>query len=150
MTTACERLRQRVAFGTEGIITMHQFLADVILVIHALFVGFVVFGLLFTVIGAVKQWRWIRNPWFRVAHLIAIGIVVVQAWLGSACPLTIWENSARRAAGSIAYSSSFIQHWLHQIIFYDFAPWVFTLTYTLLGMLVVLTWVLAPPTWRSR
>ncbi len=126
---------------------MHQLLADVILMTHTLFVGFVVFGLVFTVIGAVRRWRWIRNPWFRVAHLIAIGIVVVQAWLDKTCPLTIWENRARQAGGSIGYTGSFIQYWLHQLIFYDFEPWVFTLAYSLFGMLVVLTWILAPPTW---
>lgn len=126
---------------------MHQLLADVILIIHALFVGFVVFGLLFTLIGAVKRWRWIRNPGFRVAHLIATGIVVVQAWLGSACPLTLWENRARQAGDGSGYTGSFIQYWLHQIIFYDFDLWVFTLAYTLFSLLVALTWILAPPTW---
>lgn len=130
---------------------MHQLLADVILVIHALFVGFVVFGLGLIVIGAMQQWQWIRTPWFRVAHLLAIGIVVMQAWLGRVCPLTIWENQARQAAGTAGYEGSFIQYWLHQLIFYDFEPWLFTLAYTLFGTLVVLTWLLAPPHWaRGR
>ncbi|ETW92262.1 MAG: hypothetical protein ETSY2_53965, partial [Candidatus Entotheonella gemina] len=133
--------------------TMHQLLADVILVIHALFVTFVVCGLVLTVIGATQKWQWIRNPWFRVAHLIAIGIVVAQAWLGSSCPLTIWENRARQAGGGTGYTGSCIEYWLHQLIFYDFEPWVFTLAYTLFGMLVALTWILAPPTrtlWRRE
>ncbi|PON19632.1 DUF2784 domain-containing protein [Candidatus Entotheonella serta] len=130
---------------------MYQLLADVILMMHALFVGFVVFGLVLIVIGTVTKWRWVRNPWFRVAHLVAIGIVVVQAWLGMTCPLKIWENRARQAGGNIGYTGSFMQHWLHEILFYDFEPWVFTLIYTLFGLLVGLTWVLAPPTrtsWR--
>ncbi len=126
---------------------MHQFTADIILMLHALFVAFVVFGLVLIVSGAAKAWQWIRNPWFRVAHLMAIGIVVAQAWLGCTCPLTVWESSARQAGGGIGYAGSFIQHWLHKIIFYDFESWVFTLAYTLFGILVVLTWVLAPPTW---
>ncbi len=128
---------------------MPQFIADVILIVHALFVGFVVFGLVLIVVGALIGWRWVRNLWFRLAHLTAIGIVVIQAWFGSICPLTIWESHARQAAGGVGYSGSFIQHWLHKLIFYDFAPWVFTLTYTLFGALVVLTWLLAPPIWGS-
>jgi hypothetical protein len=134
------------AAETEDTGAMHQLLADMILMIHALFVAFVIFGLVLIVIGVAQRWQWIRNPRFRVAHLIAIGIVVVQAWLGSTCPLTLWENSARQAGSGIGYTGSFIQHWLHQIIFYDFEPWLFTLAYTLFGILVVLAWILAPPT----
>ncbi len=124
---------------------MHQLLADAILFVHALFVAFVVLGLGLIVMGAMARWRWIRRPWFRVAHLVAIGMVVVQAWLGRTCPLTLWENSLRRAGGGDGYAGSFMQYWLHRVIFYDFDPWVFTLAYTLFGVLVGLTWLLAPP-----
>jgi hypothetical protein len=61
------------------------------------------------------------------------------------CPLTEWESRSRLAAGGSAYSSSFIQHWLHQILFYDFEAWVFTVVYTVFGILVVASWLLVPP-----
>ncbi|MGI9303706.1 MAG: DUF2784 domain-containing protein [Gammaproteobacteria bacterium] len=120
-------------------------LADFILVVHALFVAFVVIGLLLIVAGLLLNWPWVRNWWFRVAHLAAIGVVVAQAWLGVICPLTIWENALRRRGGEEAYADSFIQHWLHKVIFYQAEPWVFTLAYSLFGALVVATWVWGPP-----
>ena len=124
---------------------MHLILADLILVTHALFVAFVVLGLLVVLLGKYWRWGWVRNWWFRVAHLLAIGIVIAESWLGLVCPLTEWESRAREAAGSSGYSSSFIQHWLHEILFHDFAPWVFTVAYTGFGILVLIAWMLAPP-----
>lgn len=126
----------------------YALLADAILIIHALFVGFVVFGLVLILLGLWLGWGWVRNFWFRIAHLVAIGIVVAQSWVGVLCPLTIWENALRRAAGEAGYSGSFIQHWLHEILFYEAEPWVFTLVYTVFGAAVILTWVYGRP--RSR
>ena len=119
--------------------------ADALLVVHALFIAIVVFGLIFIIAGLVREWRWVRNPWFRFIHLGAIGIVVIQAWLSIICPLTIWENDLREKAGEATYAGSFIRHWLHKVIFYQAEAWVFTLSYTLFGALVVLAWCLAPP-----
>ena len=124
--------------------------ADGLLIIHALFIAFVVFGLVFIIAGVVRGWRWVRNPWFRFIHLGAIGIVVMQAWLNIICPLTIWENNLREKAGEATYAGSFIQHWLHKLIFYQAEAWVFTLCYTIFGALVVLAWYLAPPSSLPR
>ncbi len=119
--------------------------ADGLLLIHTLFIAFVVLGLLFIIIGLIREWRWVRNPWFRFIHLGAIGIVVLQAWLNVICPLTIWENNLREKAGEVTYAGSFIQHWLHKLIFYQAEAWVFTLCYTAFAALAVLAWCSGPP-----
>lgn len=110
------------------------------LVVHALFVAFVVIGQGLILVGLWRNWAWVRHRGFRLAHLAAIGVVVLQAWLGVLCPLTIIENALRERAGEAAYQGSFIQHWLHRLIFYDAEGWVFTVVYTAFGVLVVLTW----------
>jgi hypothetical protein len=119
--------------------------ADLILATHALFVAFVILGLAVVLLGKYRCWGWVRNWWFRLAHLAAIGIVIAESWLGMVCPLTEWESRSRLVAGGSAYSSSFIQHWLHKILFYDFEPWVFTVAYTLFGIFVAAVWLLVPP-----
>lgn len=124
---------------------MRLLLADLILVTHALFVAFVVLGLFVVLGGGCWRWHWVRNLWFRIAHLAAIGIVVAESWLGMVCPLTEWESRSREAVGGSAYAGSFVQHWLHEILFYDFAPWVFTTAYTAFGILVLAAWLLVPP-----
>ncbi len=114
--------------------------ADALLVVHSLFVAFVILGLVLILVGGLRNWRWVRNPWFRLAHLGAIGFVVVQAWAGQICPLTIWENTLRHRAGEAGYSQSFIGHWLETLLYYDAPLWVFTVVYTLFGLLVAASW----------
>jgi hypothetical protein len=123
----------------------YRILADTVLVLHAAFVGFVVVGLLLVVIGGIARWRWVRNPWFRAAHLLAIAVVVAQTWLGVRCPLTDLENALRRRAGRAAYEGGFIAHWVHRAIFVDAPPWAFTLAYTLCGSAVVGVWIWVRP-----
>jgi hypothetical protein len=128
----------------------YQIAADVLLVIHVLFVAFVVMGFLLIFVGIVCRWSWIRSFWLRCFHLMAIVLVVTQAWLGELCPLTVWENNFRQAAGQGGYSGTFIEHWLQRIIFYDFAPWVFVVVYTFFGVLGLIAWGWVPPRWPRR
>ena len=122
--------------------SLYSFLADTILVFHFAFVVFVLFGFLLILVGLLLRWSWIHNRRFRIAHLAAIGIVVLQAWFGQLCPLTVWENSLRRQAGESGYTDTFVEHWLHKILFYQAEPWIFTTIYTCFGVLVVLVWFL--------
>jgi hypothetical protein len=114
--------------------------ADAILFTHALFVGFVVFGLLFILLGKLRSWAWVRNPWFRYAHLAGIGIVVLQSWLGAICPLTTWEMALREKTGGAVYSGAFVAHWLESILYYRAPEWVFIVCYSVFGALVAATW----------
>jgi len=120
-------------------------LADFILTLHFLFVLFVVLSLLAIYLGYFLNWRWVRNRTFRILHLIAIGIVVLQSWLGVICPLTIWEMALRQKAGAATYAGSFIQHWLQSLLYYTAPDWVFMLLYTGFAGLVVISWFLVPP-----
>lgn len=124
---------------------MYLIAADALLIVHTLFVVFVVAGLILILAGKPFRWSWVRNPWFRGAHLIAIGIVVVQAWLGAICPLTIWEMSLREKGGDSVYAGSFISHWLSQILYYRLPEWVFIVGYTLFASLVLASWFWVPP-----
>ncbi len=126
-----------------------RLLADFIVVIHAAYVSFVVFGLLAILIGAAVGWSWVRNFWFRIIHLTMIGIVVAEALAGVPCPLTVWEKQLRKIGGQIAYTGDFLGYWAHQLIFYRADPWVFTVGYVVFGLAVLAAFVLAPPR-RSR
>ena len=128
----------------------YRLLADAVLLLHVSIVVFVIAGLLLTAAGLVRRWRWVRSFWFRMAHLLAIAVVVGQAWVGVICPLTEWENMLRAKAGEATYTGGFIAHWLHALLFYEAPSWVFTLCYTVFGCLVLATFVLGPPRWPGR
>lgn len=125
--------------------TIYALTADFLLLLHVCIVLFIVLGLLLTLIGKLRNWSWVRNPWFRTLHLLAIGMVVIQAWVGEICPLTTWEMMLRARAGDATYTGSFIAHWLEVILYYRAPPWVFTLIYTLFGGLVVISWIWVRP-----
>lgn len=124
---------------------IYHFFADAVLVSHLAFVGFVVIGLALVLLGGVCRWSWVRNRWFRLAHLAAIGLVAVQAWLGVICPLTTLEMRLREKAGDATYEGTFIAHWMHRLLFFDAAPWVFTVCYTVFALAVIASWWLVSP-----
>ena len=119
--------------------------ADAILVTHALFVAFVICGLILIFLGKLRSWSWVRNFWFRIAHLGAIGFVVLQSWLGAICPLTLWEMNLRDQAGDSVYPGSFIAHWLQQLLYYRAPEWIFIIIYSLFGALVIASWFWVRP-----
>jgi len=87
-------------------VTYHA-LADLVLVIHALFIVFVLCGGLLAL-----RWRWIA--WL---HLPAVAWVVLLGVFGWLCPLTPLEQNLRQAAGGTAYSGGFIEHYLLPLIY---------------------------------
>lgn len=132
---------------------VYRILADLVLVLHAAIVAFVVMGQLLVIAGLVLRWRWVRNFWFRAAHLLAIVVVVVQSWAGVPCPLTVLENVLRERSGGAAYpGGGFIAYWMHELLFYEAEPWVFTLCYSLFGLTVLACFLIGPPRnpWRSK
>ena len=120
-------------------------LADLVLLIHFAIVLFVVGGLLLIVLGNFLRWSWVNHWWFRAMHLLAISVVVLESWLGIECPLTTLENWLRLQAGQGVYQGSFIQHWVHSVMFYQAPGWVFALAYTLFALAVVAAWWRWPP-----
>ena len=121
-------------------------LADLVLVIHFLFVSFVVGGLALIWIGAAANWRWVRNFWFRIAHLAAICFVALEALIGMVCPLTEWEDALRGARGE----AGFIARWVYRILYYSLPDWVFITAYVTFAFAVALTFWLVPPQQRKR
>ena len=120
-------------------------LADLILIAHSLLVLFIVLGLVAIIIGKLVQWAWVYNLWFRVAHLAAISVVMLQSWLGVLCPLTTWEMALRSKANTVTYEGSFISYWLKKMIYFDAPSWVFILSYTLFAIAVITAWFWVRP-----
>jgi hypothetical protein len=121
-------------------------LADFLVAFHAAYVAFVVVGLLIIWIGWARGWQWVRNLWFRTVHLIAIVVVGVEAIFAIECPITVWERQLREAAGQPVSDATFIGRLFHNLLFYEHVPpWVFTVLHIGCALLVIATFVLAPP-----
>ena len=123
----------------------YQALADTILLLHFVVVLFVVLGLPVILLGNRAGWSWVNNLWWRVAHLAAIGVVILQAWMGQYCMLTELESSLREQAGQFGYKRSFIEHWVQRALYFEAPIWVFSMAYTGFGLLVAWAWWRFPP-----
>ena len=125
-------------------------LADLVLLLHVAVVLFVVCGLPLILAGNLAGWQWVNYWRFRLAHLLAIGIVVAESWLGVACPLTTLEFWLRARAGQPLQVESFVAYWMQRLLYYDLPPWVFLCAYTVFGLLVLLAWWRFPPSSDRR
>ena len=127
----------------------YSVLADLIVVIHLGYVFYVVGGLIAILIGTWRGRKWIRNPWFRVTHLLAILIVISEIILKLNCPLTIWENSARGAAQQPVDGSAFMDRLLSFILIGTAPRWLINGLYILFGITIAATFIFAPPRWKA-
>jgi polyferredoxin len=125
-------------------------LADAVLVLHVAIVLFIVGGEALILIGHWRGWPWVRGWTFRLLHLAAILVVVSEAWLGITCPLTTLETSLRNGAGAPGYDDAFVAHWLQRLLYWNAPAWVFTLVYSMFGVLVAFTWWICPPRRQFR
>ena len=124
--------------------------ADMLLVVHFVWVGFVILLVPLIVLGNVFQWRWIRNRTLRLLHLAMIALVTVEAVLSITCPLTLWEHRLRVSSGAKGYERSFVADWLERLLYYDLDPSTFLVIYILFLLLVGILYVRIPPDRSKR
>jgi hypothetical protein len=114
---------------------IYRLLADSVLILHLLFICFVIFGGLLA----------LRFPWIALAHIPAACWGVFIELTASLCPLTTIEVRLRRMAGDAGYSGSFIEHYLLPIIYpagltrevqFELAGFVILINVTIYGVLV--------------
>jgi Protein of Unknown function (DUF2784) len=81
--------------------------ADIVVVIHLLFLGFVVGG-------AFCTWRW---PWIIWVHIPAVVHSAIVVFASFRCPLTVLEKDLRHWGGEAVYTDGFIAHYLVPVIY---------------------------------
>ncbi len=143
-----ELLREKASQRSLGSKMRHEILAAAAVAIFWLHVGvmaFNVFGLIAIPLGAWRGLAFVRVFWWRALHLGALGIVALQAVLGRACFLTLWESDLLAQAGRAASRAPLIETWITRIVFWPFPLWVFAVLYVGVGVYALLLWWLVPP-----
>ena len=82
-------------------------LADLVILVHILFILFVLFG-------GLLAFRW---RWAPLLHLPAVAWGAAVELFGRVCPLTPLENLLRRAAGGTGYSVGFVERYLVPLVY---------------------------------
>jgi hypothetical protein len=96
---------------------IYQALATLVLIVHILFIAWVVFGAL------VARAR----PLLQILHIASL-IWAVVAELYAACPLTLLENWLEQQAGVAPYQGGFLLHYLDKLVYPDIPTFVLTAT----------------------
>lgn len=88
---------------------IYRLSADVVLLLHAAFIAFVM-------LGGFAALRWPRLVWL---HVPAVAWGAGIAFLGAVCPLTPLEIGLRQLAGEEGYAGGFIEHYLLGLVYPD-------------------------------
>lgn len=122
-------------------------LAAGVLGLHLLIIAFNIAGLVVVPLGIWRGWRWVREPLWRSLHLLALAVVALQAVLGRACFLTVWQDDLQHAAAH----TPLIQKWVDSLIYWPLPMAFFMMVYVLVFVYVVLLWWRWPPRrdWRN-
>jgi len=123
----------------------YRMLADALVVIHFVWIVFMIVGFALTVRAFWKpaffEW-WL----FRTIHLAGFIFVAALEILGKYCPLTIWENTFRRFYDpSLAYPGSFIVKYITKIIYPEIDPSVLVIPTVFIAGFTLIIFVLRPP-----
>lgn len=85
----------------------YQFLAAGLVILHFVFVGFVV-------AGGILCLKWNRLIWIHIPAVIWGIMIELSGWI---CPLTPLENYFYLKAGESTYSTDFISYYLLPILY---------------------------------
>jgi len=124
----------------------YKIFADTIIVVHFLFILFMLFGFFLTLYGIFFRHKFFDRWLFRSLHLLGIFYVVSLSILGKYCPLTILENELRlRYEVYSVYSGSFIVHYLEKLVYPDVNPWVIRIPTVFLAIFTIVVFIVRPP-----
>ena len=123
----------------------YRILADGLVVIHFVWIVFMLAGFALTVRAFWKPAffdRWL----FRTFHLAGILFVAALEILGRYCPLTVWENTLRQSYDpSHAYPGSFIIQYIAKLVYPEIGPLVLVIPTVIIAVFTLIVFVLRPP-----
>lgn len=115
--------------------------AVLVLSLHLAVIAFNVVGCVVIPLGAWLGWGWVREFWWRLAHLLSLAVVAVQAIIGRACFLTIWQDEL----AGVSRAQPLIAGWINRMIYWPLPLWVFAVMYVVVFAYVVALWTLVRP-----
>jgi hypothetical protein len=86
---------------------IYNFLADMVVFVHLLFILFVILGGLL-----VLKWKWVAY-----LHIPSAIWGVIIEFVGWICPLTPLENRLRHLGGESGYSGDFVEQYIIPLVY---------------------------------
>lgn len=128
---------------------MNEDLADFVAAVHVGYFVFIVGGFIGIVAGTRVGWIWIRNPWFRITHLLAVLLVVAEDVFHFPCALNVLENHLRATSAGVAAQPKAAGRVLDLLLRHTIPGWFLDAMYWTLGAVLLLLIFLLPPRFRD-
>ncbi len=123
-----------------------KILADAIIVLHLLFIVFMLLGFLLTLYSIFFRNKFFDRWLFRSLHVSGIFYVASLSVMGKFCPLTVLENELRlKYEASAAYSGYFTVHYLEKLVYPDINPLVIQIPTVFLAIFTIVMFIIKPP-----
>ena len=134
----------------------NKIFADLILIIHFLWILFMVYGFFLTLKNYfflrlkkdfLKKAQKFLDRWlFRTLHLVGICFVTLLEIIGKYCPLTELENKLRSYYNpDNVYTDSFIAYYLEKIVYPDINIYFIVVPTMLVALFTILIYIIHAP-----
>lgn len=124
---------------------LYKIIADLIVVVHFLWMLFMLLGFFLTLKGFFNPKffdRWL----FRTLHTGGILFVAILVALKQYCPLTLWENALRiKYDPSLVYAGSCIVHYVQKLLYPDINPLIIRTVTTFIAIFSIVVFIIKPP-----
>ena len=124
---------------------MNIFFSEIVLLFHFCIFLFMILSFFLIPLGYYKKWKWVKNKYYRLIHLVLMGIILIETILGFMCPLTMLENFLRN---NIEINNKITQI-IHQIMYWDLSTYQFIILYLLSLLYLIFLWFFFKPDFKK-
>ena len=124
---------------------MNSLFSEIVLLFHFCIFLFMILSFFLIPLGYFQKWKWVKNKYYRLIHLILMGIIFIETILGLMCPLTILENFLRN---NIEINNKITQI-IHQIMYWDLPTYQFIILYLLSLLYLIFLWFFFKPDFKK-
>ena len=124
---------------------MNIIFSEIVLLFHFCIFLFIILSFILIPLGYYQKWEWVKNKYYRLIHLVLMGIVFIETILGFMCPLTILENFLRN---DIEINNK-ITKIIHQIMYWGLPTYQFIILYLLSLLYLIFLWFFFKPDFKK-
>ena len=124
---------------------MNSLFSEIVLLFHFCIFLFMIISFFLIPLVYYQKWKWVKNKYYRLIHLILMGIIFIETILGFMCPLTVLENFLRN---NIEINNKITQI-IHQVMYWNLPTYQFTILYLLSLLYLIFLWFFFKPDFKK-
>ena len=124
---------------------MNIIFSEIVLFFHFIVFLFITVSFFLIPFGYFQKWKWVKNKYYRLTHLVLMGVILIETILGFMCPLTILENFLRN---NIEVDNNLTQI-IHQIMYWNLPNYQFIILYILSFSYLIFLWFFFKPNFKK-